>query len=77
MAEKTLEQRSAILDKELRNYSKHGWLIQSRTDTTAQLLLKKKMTFWTGALGYALKHDKTMLLEVDVNGKVRRTEGKA
>lgn len=80
----TIEERSAILDKEVRKYAERGYRVVSRGVTTAQLVKPKKFSFiwallWFLVFGvgilvylfyYAAKQDQTIYLEVDENGKV-------
>lgn len=83
----TTEQRSEILDKEIRGYVKSGFRVISRTDTTAQLVKPKKFSlliaviclllavfpFIIYLLWYMAAKDKTIYIEVDPNGKIKRT----
>jgi hypothetical protein len=81
------QQRTEILDREVRNYVKKGYRVVSRSDTTAQLVRPKKFSllialicfvlavvpFVLYLLWYMASRDKTVYLEVDTNGKIRRT----
>jgi len=84
----SLEECKAILDAEITRYVRRGFRVESRTDTTAQLVKKKKFSlFWAGVwllcavfpfvvylLWYAAKRDEQVYLQVDEAGKVKRTK---
>ena len=63
------EDRSGILEKEVRKYVRRGYRVTSRTDTTVQLEKPEKF----GGSGYMAKKDKAIYLEVDKLGRVKRT----
>jgi len=63
------EDRSDILEKEVRKYVRRGYRVTSRTDTTVQLIKPKK---WGGS-GYMAKKDKAVYLEIDKLGRIKRT----
>ena len=75
------EDRSGILEKEVRKYVRQGYRVTSRTDTTAQLVKPKKFSFFWFCVGviilylayYMAKKDKTIYLEVDKVGRIKRT----
>ena len=81
------EDRSDILEKEVRKYVGRGYRVTSRTDTTAQLVKPKKFSkFWAilwfcclvfpfviYILWYMAKKDKMVSLEIDKLGRIRRT----
>lgn len=75
----TIEQRRAILQKEINGYAKNGWRVISQTDTTAQLVKPKRLScLWAiltvgiALLLYLAAKDETAYLEVDEKGKLRR-----
>jgi uncharacterized BrkB/YihY/UPF0761 family membrane protein len=83
----SIQERSNILDDEVRNYVQRGYRVESRTPTTAQLVRPKKFSFlwallWFLLFGigilvyvayYLAKSDQTEYLEVDDAGKVRKS----
>lgn len=83
----SVQERSNILDNEVRNYVRRGYRVESRIPTAAQLLRPKKFSFlwallWFLLFGigiliyvayYLAKSDQTMYLEVDDAGKVRKS----
>lgn len=80
----SLESRRAALDQELGEWSRRGYRVVSRTDTTAQLVKPKRFsclwaTLWFLVFGvgfliylfyYASKKDSVIYLEVDPLGRV-------
>lgn len=80
----SLESRRAALDQELGQWSRRGYRVVSRTDTTAQLVKPKRFsclwaTLWFLVFGvgfliylfyYAGKKDSVIYLEVDPLGRV-------
>ena len=84
----SLEERKAILDREVTRYVRRGFRVQSRTDTTAQLIKSKKFSlFWSVfwlmllilpfvvyLLVYLASRDKQVYLQVDEYGKIKRTK---
>ena len=84
----SIEERSAILDREITKYIKRGFRVTARTDTTAQLIKPKKFSFlwaflWLLCFGvgvfvyliyYWSKRDETAYLEVTSYGKIRKTK---
>lgn len=83
----SLQDRQAILDREVAGYVRSGFIVQMRTETTAQLVKPKKFSlFWAllwlilgiGAgfiiyiLWYASRRDESVYLEVDERGKVHK-----
>lgn len=84
----SIEQRRAILGREIQRYVKRGFRVVSQTDTTAQLVKPKKFSlFWAVVwfllavfpfiiylLWYAAKKDETVYLEVTPTGRIRRTK---
>ena len=85
--ELTLEQRTALLDKEIGRYVRHGFRLLSRTPTTAQLLKPKTFSrlwalLWFLCFGFGIfvyliyywsKRDQTLYLQVDPTGRIRKT----
>jgi len=83
---KSVEERRAILQREISRYLKRGFRVVSQTETTAQLVKPKSFSFlwaflWLLMLGVGLivyliyywsKRDETVYLEVDELGRVRR-----
>ena len=83
----SVQERSNILDDQVRNYVQGGYRVESRTPTTAQLVRPKKFSFlwallWFLLFGigilvyvayYLAKSDQTVYLEVDDEGKVRKS----
>ena len=86
MEKKTLAQRKEILDRAIARYSKQGYLIEKRTDTTAQLRRPKKFSclaasLWTLLFGIGLifylfyykgKEDDLIYLTIDEYGRLRK-----
>lgn len=82
---KTLDQRRAILQKEINNYIRQGYRVVSQTDTTAQLVKPKRFSwFWfiiwallivgwvLYLVWYFVQSDKSIYIEVDERGNVKR-----
>ena len=81
-----IQQRRDILQREIAAYVKRGFVVQSQTDTTAQLVKRKKFSFlwallWFLLAGvglvvyliwYAAKRDQSVYLSVDEVGRVSR-----
>jgi len=81
-----IQQRRDILQREIAGYVKRGFVVQSQTDTTAQLIKRKKFSFlwallWFLLAGvglvvyliwYAAKRDQSVYLSVDEAGRVSR-----
>lgn len=81
-----IQQRRDILQREIAAYLGRGFIVQSQTDTTAQLIKRKKFSFlwallWTLAFGigliiyifwYMAKRDQSVYLSVDEAGRVSR-----
>ncbi len=81
-----IQQRRDILQREITGYVKRGFVVQSQTDTTAQLIKRKKFSFlwafvWLLAAGvglvvyliwYAAKRDQAVYLAVDEAGRVSK-----
>ena len=63
------ENRSNILEKEVRKYVRRGYRVTSRTDTTVQLAKPEKF----GGSGYMAKKDKAVHLEINKLGRIKRT----
>ena len=63
------EDRSGILEKEVRKYVRRGYRVTNRTDTTVQLAKPEKF----GGSGYMSKKDKAVHLEVNKLGRIKRT----
>lgn len=84
--ELTFDERRAILDKVIARYSRQGYRVLNRTDTTAQLVRPKQFsclaaTLWTLLFGiglifylfyYAGKKDDMIYLSIDEHGKLRK-----
>lgn len=82
-----IEQRTAILDKEVQSYVKQGYRVLSQTPTSAQLVKPKKFSFLVFiillilmvlpallyVLWFAVKKDESVYLTVDDRGKIKRT----
>ena len=83
----SVEDRRDILETEVTKYVKQGYRVTSRTDTTAQLVKPKKFSklwailwfcllifpFVIYILLYMAKKDKTIYLEIDKLGRIKRT----
>jgi uncharacterized BrkB/YihY/UPF0761 family membrane protein len=83
----SVQERSNILDDEVRHYVQRDYRVESRTPTTAQLVRPKKFSFlwallWFLLFGigiliyvayYLAKSDQTVYLEVDDAGNVRKS----
>jgi uncharacterized BrkB/YihY/UPF0761 family membrane protein len=81
----SVQERSNILDDQVRNYVHGGYRVVSRTPTAAQLVRPKNFSFlwallWFLFFGigilvyvayYLAKSDQTVYLEVDDAGKIR------
>ena len=79
-----LDQHVAILERKIAEYINKGFRLQSRSDTTAQLIKPKKFSFLLAALGllfwglglilYLLyfwsRKDQVVFLQVDAQGKI-------
>jgi len=82
----TLEARRQILERAIADYSRHGFKVSTRTDTTAQLVRPKQFSclwasLWFLMVGigllfylfyYMAKSDTVVYLEVDEYGQVHR-----
>lgn len=80
------DDRSAILDKEVRAYTGKGYQVTVRTATTAQLVKPKRFSFLIALVcllffivplvfyifWYIAAKDATVYLDVDQNGKINR-----
>jgi len=85
---RSIEERQAILNREIQKFVKRGFRVTARTDTTAQLVKPKKFSLlwailWFLFFGigliiyllyYAAKKDETIYLDVDERGKVKYTK---
>ena len=82
---KSLDERRAILQREINSYIRRGFRVVSQTDTTAQLVKPKHFSlFWAiiltflivGIILYLLyyltKRDEVVYLEVDEQGRMKR-----
>lgn len=83
----TKDERTAILDREVQKYVKSGYRVNSRTDTTAQLVQPKKFSFLLFivllilmvlpavlyVVWYMVKKEGAIYLTVDENGKIKRS----
>lgn len=82
----TIEKRRAILNRAVAGYVKQGYRVVSQADTTAQLVKPKRfgcawMIVSLFSLGLALifylvQKEKTVYLEVDLNGRVKKIKRK-
>ena len=63
------EDRSGVLEREVRKYVRRGYRVTSRTDTTVQLEKPEKF----GGSGYMAKKDRAVYLEIDKLGRIKRT----
>lgn len=78
------EERSGILQVKIQEYVARGYRLITKDQTTAQLVLKKKFSFWMFILlvgvfyipYYFSKKDKMVFLVVDKYGNVSETQGK-
>ena len=85
-SELSLDERRTILEKTIARYSRRGFRIENRTDTTAQLVKRKEFSclaaslwfllFGIGILVYIVfyymgKKDTVIFVEVDPRGRVR------
>jgi len=82
----SIEERSAILNREIARYTRKGFRVVSQTPTTAQLAKPRKFsclfaTLWFLLLGigllvyifwYLAKKDTIIFIEIDSQGKVYR-----
>jgi len=82
---KSLEERRAILQREINNYVRRGFRVVSQTDTTAQLIKPKRISlFWAIVwtflivgiilylLWYIVQRDQSVYLEVDEHGRIHK-----
>ena len=86
MSELPLDQRRAILEREIAAYIRKGYRVLSQTDTSAQLVRPKRfnlllavlllvlmvLPFVIYLLMYIAARDKTVYLSVDVQGRITR-----
>ena len=63
------EDRHGIIEREVRKYIRQGYRVISRTDTTVRLEKPEKF----GGSGYMSKKDKSVYLEVNKLGRIKRT----
>jgi hypothetical protein len=85
MAEELNErERNEILVQQISRYVEAGWHVRNQTETTANLVMPKKFSFWWALLWfvlgvipliiyviyYANKQDRSMLLSVDEVGNI-------
>lgn len=79
----SIEERKAILDAEILKLQRKGWVVEDRTDTTAQLVKPHKKRGCVTRLLFGLillffpKKDEYLLLEVTEQGKIKRRTRKA
>lgn len=85
--ELSTEQRQAILKKEITQYVGEGWIVINETGTSANLVRKKKFSFWWALLWFLLlfvglivyifyymsKNDETAYISVGRSGEITRT----
>jgi len=80
----TIEERSAILERAIRDYQKRGWRLIARTEITAQLYKPKEFSCCLAIIlvfliigiilyliYYLTKKDSTVYIEVNEHGKVK------
>ena len=81
----TVAERSAILETAISRYVKQGYIVQTRSDVSAQLIKKKRLSvFWALVytvlfvaplfiylLWYLMAKDKAVYLFVDESGRVQ------
>lgn len=76
----SIEQRRDLLQREINARVKKGWIVQTQTDTAAQLIKPKKFSWlwFILLLGIiylvyyiVLKRDEKLYLTVDEQGKVK------
>lgn len=82
-----LSERTEILQREIKSHIRRGYIVVSQTDTTAQLVKRKRFSFFWALfwliLGigvglviyifwYASRKDQTVYLTVNEDGKVKR-----
>lgn len=75
----TLEQRRALLQREILRYVRQGYRVVSQTDTAAQLVKPKRFSLlWFFILlgilyvpFYLFARDRQAYLEVDANGRIK------
>lgn len=85
MAEQLNERgRNEILVQQISRYVEAGWQVQTQTETSANLVMPKKFSFWWALLWfllgvfpliiyviyYANKQDRSMFLTVDEAGNI-------
>ncbi len=77
-------ERTAILQREIARWTRRGFIVESQTDTTAQMRRPKKFSFLTALLGllflvvglfiylfwYMSKRDQVIFITVDEQGNV-------
>lgn len=89
MAEELNERgRNEILVQQISRYVTVGWQVKSQTETTANLVMPKKFSFWWALLWfllgifplviyviyYANKKDRSLFLSVDETGDIAVSE---
>ena len=81
------EQRQAILKTEIARYVGQGWVVINETGTSANLVRKKKFSFWWALLWFLLlfvglivyifyylsKNDESVYISVGSAGEITRT----
>jgi len=86
MAALTIDQRRAILEREILKYVRQGYRVAAQTDTTAQLVKPKQFSCLLATILlllillpliiyifiYMASKDQTVYLTVDDQGKVQR-----
>jgi len=90
MAEELNERgRNEILVQQISRYVTVGWQVKSQTETTANLVMPKKFSFWWALLWlllgifpviiyiiyYLNKQDRSLFLSVDASGNISATDG--
>ncbi len=90
MAEElSINDRKEILTQQVARYVRQGWIVESETDTTANLSKKKKFSFWWAFIWFLLlfvglivyifyylaKDDETMYISIGQTGDITHTKG--
>ncbi len=83
MANKTADERKAILDRALMGYLKKGWVLHSRGDYWAQVTLSHKKYGCMARLAFGLlllfapRRDQVLTLSVNERGQLQKKLRKA
>jgi hypothetical protein len=80
---KTVEERKATLEKDIARHVSHGWRVQSRTETTCQLIKDNKLNGCLIVILFLLfivpgviylanfKRTASLYIEIDQNGEIK------